>query len=130
MLGLGETEDEVFTAMDDLRRVGCDILTLGQYLQPTLKHLPVVEFVSPEKFAEYKVVAERLGFIHVASGPMVRSSITRTSFSRREIRLFRTSTRKSLRAAVKSSERSPNLAPKVIGVPLSPRYPEGAPNGL
>jgi lipoyl synthase len=74
MLGLGETEDEVFTAMEDLRRAGCDILTLGQYLQPTLKHLPVVEYVSPERFAEYKVVAERLGFTHVASGPMVRSS--------------------------------------------------------
>jgi len=74
MLGLGEAEDEVFTAMEDLRRVGCQILTLGQYLQPTLKHLPVLEFVSPERFAEYKVVAERLGFTHVASGPMVRSS--------------------------------------------------------
>jgi lipoic acid synthetase len=74
MLGLGETEPELFTAMDDLRHAGCDILTLGQYLQPTLKHLPVMEFVSPAKFAEYKVIAERKGFIHVASGPMVRSS--------------------------------------------------------
>jgi lipoyl synthase len=74
MLGLGETEPELFTALEDLRRVGCDILTLGQYLQPTLKHLPVVEFVSPEKFAHYKVVAEGMGFSHVASGPMVRSS--------------------------------------------------------
>ncbi len=74
MLGLGETEAELFTAMEDLRRVGCNILTLGQYLQPTLKHLPVVEFVPPVRFAEYKLVAERLGFLHVASGPMVRSS--------------------------------------------------------
>ena len=74
MLGLGETEEELFTAMGDLRRVGCDILTLGQYLQPTLKHLPVVEFVSPERFSEYKQAAERMGFKHVASGPMVRSS--------------------------------------------------------
>ncbi len=74
MLGLGETEPELFTAMEDLRRVGCDILTLGQYLQPTLKHLPVVEFVSPAKFEEYKGVAEGMGFKHVASGPMVRSS--------------------------------------------------------
>jgi lipoic acid synthetase len=74
MLGLGETEPELFTAMEDLRRVGCNILTLGQYLQPTLKHLPVVEFVSPDRFAQYKVVAERMGFVHVASGPMVRSS--------------------------------------------------------
>jgi lipoic acid synthetase len=74
MLGLGETEDEVFAAMEDLRRVGCDILTLGQYLQPTLKHLPVAEFIPPARFAEYKQAAERAGFMHVASGPMVRSS--------------------------------------------------------
>jgi lipoic acid synthetase len=74
MLGLGEREDEVLTAMQDLRRANCDILTLGQYLQPTLKHFPVVEFVSPERFAAYKVRAEELGFTHVASGPMVRSS--------------------------------------------------------
>jgi lipoic acid synthetase len=74
MLGLGETPEELFTAMEDLRGAGCDILTLGQYLQPTLKHLPVVEFVSPEKFAEYGERAEKMGFVHVASGPMVRSS--------------------------------------------------------
>jgi lipoic acid synthetase len=74
MLGLGEQEAEVLTAMQDLRAARCDILTLGQYLQPTLKHLPVIEFVSPEKFAEYKVKAEAMGFVHVASGPMVRSS--------------------------------------------------------
>ena len=74
MLGLGEQEDEVLTAMKDLRASNCDILTLGQYLQPTLKHLPVVEFVTPAKFAEYKTRAEALGFVHVASGPMVRSS--------------------------------------------------------
>ena len=74
MLGLGEGEAELFQAMEDLRRVGCDILTLGQYLQPTLKHLPVVEFIPPERFAAYKQVAEKLGFAHVASGPLVRSS--------------------------------------------------------
>ncbi len=74
MLGLGEQEDEVLTAMRDLRAANCDLLTLGQYLQPTLKHLPVVEFVTPAKFAEYKTRAEALGFVHVASGPMVRSS--------------------------------------------------------
>jgi lipoyl synthase len=74
MLGLGETAEELAVALTDLRRAGCDILTLGQYLQPTLKHLPVVEFVPPEKFAEYKQLAEGMGFIHVASGPMVRSS--------------------------------------------------------
>jgi lipoyl synthase len=74
MLGLGEREEEVMTAMQDLRASNCDILTLGQYLQPTLKHLPVIEFVPPEKFAEYKVRAEEMSFVHVASGPMVRSS--------------------------------------------------------
>jgi lipoyl synthase len=74
MLGLGEQEEEVRTAMEDLRSAGCDILTLGQYLQPTLKHLPVVEFVPPARFAAYRAEARRLGFLHVASGPMVRSS--------------------------------------------------------
>jgi lipoyl synthase len=74
MLGLGESEEELFQALNDLRAVECDILTLGQYLQPTLKHLPVVEFVRPQKFAEYGRAAEELGFEHVASGPMVRSS--------------------------------------------------------
>jgi lipoic acid synthetase len=74
MLGLGESDEELFTAMRDLRRADCDILTLGQYLQPTLKHLPVVEFVPPAKFAEYAKAADELGFKHVASGPMVRSS--------------------------------------------------------
>ena len=74
MLGLGEHEDELFEAMDDLRAAGCEILTLGQYLQPSLKHLPVAEFVSPERFAVYGERARALGFTHVASGPMVRSS--------------------------------------------------------
>jgi lipoic acid synthetase len=74
MLGLGETRDELFRAMQDLRGSNCDILTLGQYLQPTLRHLPVKEFVTPAQFAEYRVVAEEMGFVHVASGPMVRSS--------------------------------------------------------
>jgi lipoic acid synthetase len=74
MLGLGETLEELLQAMRDLRESRCDILTLGQYLQPTLRHLPVKEFVTPEKFAEYKTIAEEMGFLHVASGPMVRSS--------------------------------------------------------
>ncbi|HVK58366.1 MAG TPA: lipoyl synthase [Candidatus Kapabacteria bacterium] len=74
MLGLGETEEELVQSMRDLRAANCDILTLGQYLQPTIKHLPVVQFVTPEKFAEYGSIAEEMGFTHVASGPMVRSS--------------------------------------------------------
>jgi lipoyl synthase len=74
MLGLGETEVELLTAMEDLRGAQCDILTLGQYLQPTRAHLPVVEYVTPQKFQEYAEVARGMGFTHVASGPMVRSS--------------------------------------------------------
>jgi lipoyl synthase len=81
MLGLGETQAEVFEAMDDLRRAQCDILTLGQYLQPTLHHLPVKEFVSPGRFAEYGRAAEEKGFVHVASGPMVRSSYHADEFT-------------------------------------------------
>ncbi len=80
MLGLGETEAELLAAMEDLRSAGCDMLTLGQYLQPTLKHLPVMEFIPPAKFLEYKTTAERMGFIHVASGPMVRSSYHADAF--------------------------------------------------
>lgn len=74
MLGLGETQEEVLQAMRDLRESRCDMLTLGQYLQPTLKHLPVVEFVPPARFAWLGEQAEAMGFAHVASGPMVRSS--------------------------------------------------------
>ncbi len=81
MLGLGERKDEVLTALADLRHANCDLLTLGQYLQPTLKHLPVVEFVTPEKFAELAAHARRMGFIHVASGPMVRSSYHADEFT-------------------------------------------------
>jgi lipoyl synthase len=81
MLGLGETEEELLQAMQDLRSANCDLLTLGQYLQPSLKHLPVVEFVTPAKFAEYKVRAEEMGFVHVASGPMVRSSYHADEFT-------------------------------------------------
>ena len=74
MLGLGETEAEVLESLADLRKAGCDLLTLGQYLQPTLQHLPVREFVNPERFAAYAEKARALGFVHVASGPKVRSS--------------------------------------------------------
>jgi len=74
MLGLGEREDEILVALTDLRQVGCDILTLGQYLQPTREHLPVIEFISPDRFESYGRLARDLGFVHVASGPMVRSS--------------------------------------------------------
>lgn len=81
MLGLGEREEEVFTAMEDLRQANCDILTLGQYLQPTLKHLAVEDFITPEKFAEFGERARQMGFVHVASGPMVRSSYHADEFT-------------------------------------------------
>ena len=74
MLGLGETEQEILETIDDLSSVGCDILTMGQYLQPTPKHLPVAEFIHPEKFDEYKEYALSKGFRFVESGPLVRSS--------------------------------------------------------
>jgi lipoic acid synthetase len=80
MLGLGETEEEIIQTMKDLRSVGVSILTIGQYLQPTLKHLPVVKYIEPEQFNLLKEVAERMGFIYVASGPLVRSSYKAAEF--------------------------------------------------
>ncbi len=74
MLGLGETREEVLAALEDLVAQGTDILTLGQYLQPTREHLPVVRFVHPQEFAEYKQRGEAMGFKHVEAGPLVRSS--------------------------------------------------------
>ena len=74
MLGLGETEEELLETMRDLRDVRCDILTLGQTLQPSLCHLPGVDYIAPEIFDEYGKAAREMGFMHVASGPMVRSS--------------------------------------------------------
>lgn len=74
MLGLGETEEEIFESMDDLRNSGVSILTLGQYLQPTKNHLPVADWITPERFARYKVVGMEKGFRYVESGPLVRSS--------------------------------------------------------
>ena len=74
MLGLGEEHEEVLAAMEEIARQGVDILTLGQYLQPTREHLPVARFVPPEEFAEFKRAGETMGFKHVESGPLVRSS--------------------------------------------------------
>jgi lipoyl synthase len=74
MLGLGETREELLDVFADLRTARCDMLTLGQYLTPTLKHVPVARYLPPEEFAELKVLAESMGFGHVASGPFVRSS--------------------------------------------------------
>jgi len=74
MLGLGESHDEVLETMHDLRDAGVDILTLGQYLRPSAWHLPVQEFVPPERFDAYRREAEAMGFLYAAAGPLVRSS--------------------------------------------------------
>jgi lipoic acid synthetase len=74
MLGLGEKDEEIRQSLKDLRDIGCDVVTFGQYLQPTKRHLKVEEFVTPEKFDQWKEEAESLGFLYVASGPLVRSS--------------------------------------------------------
>jgi lipoic acid synthetase len=74
MLGLGESREEVLSAMNDLAAQGTDILTLGQYLQPTREHLPIVRYIHPDEFAEYKHLGEQMGFKHVEAGPLVRSS--------------------------------------------------------
>ena len=74
MLGLGEEKHEVLETLNDLINVGVDIVTLGQYLQPSKKHLPVNDFITPEEFKEYEIIAKEMGFRHVESGPLVRSS--------------------------------------------------------
>ena len=81
MLGLGESESEIFQAMDDLREANVSVLTLGQYLRPTAEHLPVIEYITPETFDLYGEIARRKGFTFVASGPLVRSSYHASDFS-------------------------------------------------
>lgn len=86
MLGLGEDEQEIFSVMEDLREIDCDILTMGQYLQPSRFHLEVRRFIPPSEFEKYRRVAEKMGFLFVASGPFVRSSYKAGEFSSRFIR--------------------------------------------
>jgi lipoyl synthase len=74
MLGLGEKDEEILTTLKDLRAIGCDVVTFGQYLQPTQRHIPVIEYITPEKFKYWQTTAEAMGFLYVASGPLVRSS--------------------------------------------------------
>lgn len=83
MLGLGETKDEVLQALRDLRSVYCDAVTIGQYLRPTMKHLPVVEYIHPDVFKEYETIGEEMGFAFVASGPFIRSSYNAIEFSKK-----------------------------------------------
>jgi lipoyl synthase len=85
MVGLGETEDEVTQAMHHLRLAGADFLTVGQYLRPSRRHLPVVEYVTPEQFGRYRRLGEEMGFRYVASGPLVRSSYRAGEFFIRSV---------------------------------------------
>lgn len=83
MLGLGETKDEVIRTLADLREVGVDAVTIGQYLRPTMRHLPVNAFIHPREFAEYEKIGEEMGFAFVASGPFIRSSYNAIEFSKK-----------------------------------------------
>jgi len=74
MIGLGETDEEIIQTIADLRSAGVSILTIGQYLQPTSRHLPVAEYITPGKFNWMREIASEMGFLHVAAGPFVRSS--------------------------------------------------------
>jgi lipoic acid synthetase len=80
MCGLGETEEEVIAAMTEVRNAGCDVITFGQYLQPSPRHIEVTEYVAPEVYDRYADVARGLGFVYVASGPLVRSSYKAAEF--------------------------------------------------
>jgi lipoic acid synthetase len=80
MLGLGETEEEIIQTIRDLRSARVNILTMGQYLQPTPKHLSVVEYITPEKFNLLREIAKRMGFVYVSAGPLVRSSYRAAEF--------------------------------------------------
>lgn len=83
MLGLGETQVEVIETLKDLRRIGVDAVTIGQYLRPTMRHLPVTEYIHPTIFKEYEKIGEDLGFAFVASGPFIRSSYNAIDFSKK-----------------------------------------------
>lgn len=83
MLGLGETKDEVIQTLQDLREIGVDAVTIGQYLRPTMRHLPVVEYIHPTEFKEYEKIGEEMGFAFVASGPFIRSSYNAIEFSKK-----------------------------------------------
>ena len=83
MLGLGETKDEVIKTLQDLRNAGVDAVTIGQYLRPTMRHLPVNEFIHPDVFTEYEKIGDDMGFAFVASGPFIRSSYNAIEFSKK-----------------------------------------------
>lgn len=110
MVGLGETQDELFEAIGLLRDAGVDFLTLGQYLRPTPKHAPVREFVTPERFKELEIEARALGFLYVASGPLVRSSYKAGEFF--ATRLIRGRRAAQAEGATPSTDGSERPAPK------------------
>ena len=83
MLGLGETREEVVKTLQDLREIGVDAVTIGQYLRPTMKHLPVNSFIHPDEFKEYEQIGKDMGFVFVASGPFIRSSYNAIEFSKK-----------------------------------------------
>lgn len=83
MLGLGETPEEIVQTLTDLRQAGVDAVTIGQYLRPTTRHLPVLEYITPETFADYERIGMEMGFLFVASGPFIRSSYNAIEFSKR-----------------------------------------------
>ena len=83
MLGLGETRDEVIQSLQDLNDIGVDAVTIGQYLRPTMKHLPVNSFIHPNEFKEYEEIGQEMGFAFVASGPFIRSSYNAIEFSKK-----------------------------------------------
>ena len=83
MLGLGERKDEVVAVLEDLRRAKCDVVTLGQYVRPSLKHHPVAKYLTPDEFAEFEAIGKAMGFAFVASGPLVRSSFMAEEIARR-----------------------------------------------
>jgi lipoyl synthase len=85
MLGLGEKTEEVYSVMQDLRSVGCDFLSIGQYLAPSLRHYPVRDYIHPEQFDDYKAKGLELGFLHIESGPYVRSSYMAAGYLSREL---------------------------------------------
>lgn len=80
MLGIGETKEEIVECLEDLRAIDCNVVTFGQYLQPTKRHLPMIEYIHPDIFDEYKEMAQKMGFLYVASGPLVRSSFKAGEF--------------------------------------------------
>jgi lipoic acid synthetase len=79
MVGMGESQEEIVSTLKDLRLTGCRILTIGQYLPPSLKHHPVHKYYTPEEFQELKEIGKKMGFLHIASGPLVRSSYRATA---------------------------------------------------